>query len=283
MKKEMAGIPRLTDLITMMERIAPPSLAEAWDNSGLQIGSGEWSIRRIWVALDPLPAVVHAASERGVDLLVTHHPLFFNPIKQLDLATSLGQVIETAIKGRMAIYSAHTNLDSTHDGINDILAKMIGIKDTQALVPAKEAMEIDGQVRESRMIGLGRIGDLDHPASSVRVAEKLKKRFDLQSIRMAGSAGRKIRRVAVCSGAGGSLLDLFLKSDADLYISGDFRYHDARTVEEAGKAMIDLGHFASERIIIDVLVHKLAEACRNEGYAISVEPCNLEHDPFESV
>jgi putative NIF3 family GTP cyclohydrolase 1 type 2 len=112
------------------------------------------------------------------------------------------------------------------------------------------------------------------------VAEKLKKRFDLQSIRMAGSAGRKIRRVAVCSGAGGSLLDLFLKSDADLYISGDFRYHDARTVEEAGKAMIDVGHFASEQIVIDTLVDRLRRAAKASNWSVAIEACRLERDPF---
>ncbi|MEJ2040654.1 MAG: Nif3-like dinuclear metal center hexameric protein [Desulfosarcinaceae bacterium] len=105
----------------------------------------------------------------------------------------------------------------------------------------------------------------------------------MKNIRLAGCLDKTISRVAVCSGAGGSLMQRFLESDAELFISGDLRYHDARTVEEAGKTLIDLGHFASERIIIDSLVEKIAAAGREAGWTLSVEPCRLEQDPFEMV
>lgn len=283
MKKELESIPHLTDLIALMERLAPPSLAEDWDNCGLQIGSGDWLIRSIWVALDPLPTVVQAASDSGVDLLITHHPLFFRPLKRVDLGTSLGRILETAVKSHTAIYSAHTNLDSTYDGINDVLADMIGIQEARAMVPAKDAMEIDGVVRDGKTIGLGRIGDLDQPISAMHLFENLKKRFNLKNIRLAGRIGGTIRRVAVCSGAGSSLIDRFLKSDAELFITGDLRYHDARTVEEAGKVILDLGHFASEHIIVDTLAKKLNKTCRDKGWTLTVDPCTLECDPFVTV
>ncbi|MEJ2040653.1 MAG: Nif3-like dinuclear metal center hexameric protein [Desulfosarcinaceae bacterium] len=179
MKKPSESIPRLTDLISLMERLAPPCLAEEWDNCGLQIGSGDWPVRSIWVALDPLPAVVKAASENNVDLLITHHPLFFHPLKRIDLASSPGRIIEAAVKSHTAIYSAHTNLDSTHEGINDVLARMIGIGETQAMVPVGNDVEIDGHTRNGRLIGLGRIGDLKTPCSALALAAELKTGFDV--------------------------------------------------------------------------------------------------------
>jgi dinuclear metal center YbgI/SA1388 family protein len=277
------SMPCLADVMALIERFAPLSLAEEWDNCGLQIGTAQWPVKNVWVALDPLPEVVHTASEKGIDLLVTHHPLFFQPFKQIDLGSSVGRIIETAIKHQMAIYSAHTNLDSTYNGINDVLARMIGLKDTLALQPFLDAMEIDGKIREGHKIGLGRIGNLEQPCSALMLAEKLKAVFGLDTVRMTGKTTKSVERVAVCSGAGSSMMKQFLRSDADAFISGDLRYHDARNVEDAGRVMIDLGHFASEKIIIDILVEKLSMQCKAEGWKLDIKPCGLEQDPFEFV
>lgn len=123
----------LSDIINIIEKIAPPELAETWDNVGLQIGDQEREVHKVWVALDPLPQVVSAACEQGVDLLVTHHPLIFRPLARIDTGTPLGAIIRQAAASRLAIYSAHTNLDSAAGGLNDLLASRIGLNRIAAL------------------------------------------------------------------------------------------------------------------------------------------------------
>ena len=120
-------------LLPLLDRLAPPRLAEAWDNVGLQIGSRSWPVRSIWTALDPLPEVVARACDNSVDLLVTHHPLFFKPLTQIDAGSPTGTIVDLALSHRLAIYSAHTNLDSVRGGVNDELARRLGLTRVQAL------------------------------------------------------------------------------------------------------------------------------------------------------
>ena len=121
-----------------MESFAPSRLAEDWDNVGLQIGDLNRPVETIRVALDPTPDVVDAAAKDGVDLLITHHPLIFYPLKVIDLDSPMGSIIQTAVLRRMAIFSAHTNLDSAAGGLNDILAHRIGLNDVKVLGNAKQ-------------------------------------------------------------------------------------------------------------------------------------------------
>ncbi len=121
----------LSKIIKIMETIAPSYLAEEWDNVGLQLGQNDWQVRKIWVALDPLPDVVSAACDKNVDMLITHHPLIFRPLSALDFNTTVGSIIHRAIQCQMAVFSAHTNLDSVTDGLNDILAKRIGLNNLE--------------------------------------------------------------------------------------------------------------------------------------------------------
>lgn len=268
----------VADIVDIMEEIAPGSLAEEWDNCGLQVGAPQWIVEKIWVALDPLPPVIEMAGRHDVDLVITHHPLIFKGLKRIDLDTFEGKVIDTALRKQIAVYAAHTNLDSAADGINDVLAERIGLHDTIPLVSSQAGV---GDDVPSAAVGMGRIGDTVSPLPVKEWALTLKKALGLEHIKVAGNLDKMVRRVAVCSGSGGSLLGDFLSSDADVYVSGDLRYHDARTVEDSGRAFVDIGHFASEHIMIDAVVKKLTVAVESSGWNIQIEPCTIERDPFE--
>ncbi len=121
----------------IMEQVAPSRLAEDWDNAGLQVGKKDWLIRTIWVALDPGPDVVAHACEKNVDLLITHHPLIFSPLKSIDFSTPTGSVVHMASQHRLAVFAAHTNLDSVAGGVNDVLASKIGLKNMKVLAKAE--------------------------------------------------------------------------------------------------------------------------------------------------
>jgi GTP cyclohydrolase I len=265
---------RALDVISWMEEVAPPQLAEEWDNSGLQIGSLQQPVHKVWVALDPLGTVIEAAVAHGVDLLITHHPLILRPLSRVDLETPAGRALAAAINGRLAIYSAHTNLDSAAGGINDILALRIGMTDTERLLPAPGGGDI---------LGLGRIGRIEPARSVGELARTLKAALRLSIVKVAGDMALIAARAAVCSGGGSSLVEAFLESDADVYISGDMRYHNARDIEAAGRALIDIGHFPSEHIVVDDLTIRLRKAAAERGWALQVEACRLEQDPFVAI
>ena len=266
----------VADVVKVMEAFAPPKLAEAWDNVGLQVGNINGAVKKLWVALDPALPVLEAAARKNVDLLITHHPLIFHPLKSVDFNTPIGAVIQMAIQHRIAIYAAHTNLDSAPDGINDALASKIGLKNLTVL---GKMGEFENSAN-SDLQGLGRIGELDKELKLEFLAEEIKSKLALNAVKIAGNSELLVRKVALCSGSGSGLLNEFFSSDAQVYISGDFRYHDAKAAEAFGRGLIDIGHFASEHLMVEVLTQGLQRALTESGFDLEVEACNLEKDPF---
>ncbi|MBT3310610.1 MAG: Nif3-like dinuclear metal center hexameric protein [Desulfobacterales bacterium] len=132
---------KVADIVNMMGEIAPISLAEEWDNSGLQVGHMDRPVNTIAIALDPDRKVIDYACKNSIDMLITHHPLIFSPIKSIDLATNVGSLIEKALKHKLAVFAAHTNLDNVAGGLNDVLAEKIGLKNLRVLgEPIKEEL-----------------------------------------------------------------------------------------------------------------------------------------------
>jgi len=274
--------PSVGDIIGLLETLAPPGLAEDWDNCGLQVGASDWPVNKIWLALDPLPQVVEAAATDKVDLLLTHHPLLFKPLSVIDLRTDHGKIIASAIHARMAIYSAHTNLDSASEGLNDMLADRVDLIDRVPLSRPESSIR-EGLGGTETLTGLGRIGTLRQPVAVRQLASELKNKLKVGTVRISGNPDLIARRVALCTGSGGSLLGQFLSSDAEVYISGDMRFHDARLVEATGKALIDVGHFATEFIFVDELSNRLEKECVKRGWNLQIVPCRMEQDPFTTI
>jgi dinuclear metal center YbgI/SA1388 family protein len=263
----------VADVVGHLEAMAPLALAEAWDNCGLQAGALNWPVERIWVALDPLPEVVAAACRNDVDLLVTHHPLIFRPLMRVDVATPTGRIIAQALAAEMAIYAAHTNYDSAVDGLNDVLARRLGVTAHRALAPAAGAATPDA--------GIGRIGTLERPVTLGELARMACTCLGLDEVNLVGDPQAVVREAALCSGSGGSLVEDFMASAADVYITGEIRYHQARDIAAAGRGAIDIGHFGSERIMIQDVAERLGRALAADNVTVAV--CNLENDPFTRV
>ncbi len=257
------------DIVRIMEVDVPVHLAEAWDNVGLQVGHGDWTVHRIWVALDAARAVVEGAVKHGVDMLITHHPLLFKPLQVLDLATPAGHLLDQAIRNRLAVYSAHTNLDRVKGGVNDILAEQLGLP---------EPLVMDGL--ETEKVGFLRMGSLASPLTLGAYAERLKKNLGLSHVRFVGNPDMRVQKVALCAGSGSGFVDAFLSADTDVFVSGDFRYHDARKAEDHEKGLIDIGHFGSEQIFLESWAKRIGRAMRQNNFDVEVERCPLETDPF---
>lgn len=267
--------------LKLMEQLAPWELAEPWDNVGLQLGSRHWPVTLIWVALDPDPRVVTAAAQAGVDLLIAHHPLIMTPLKSIDIDSAWGAAMGTAITGKMAIVASHTNLDAALGGINDMLGNRIGLTHMVPFIPHPDTSANGEEAFDAHAsrTGIGRVGSLQPPVNLGALGEGIKSALALDHLRVVGDPDLMVSTAALSSGSGGSLIDKFLGSNHQVFITGDVKYHQAREVEIAGRGLIDIGHFASEHLFIEPLIHRLS-ALIPPGNNIRIEACPLETDPF---
>ena len=277
----------VAQIIEIMDRLVPPWLAEKWDNVGLQIGDPRLPVQQIWIALDPGAEVIEAACKNKVDLVITHHPLIFRPLKSIDFGTPGGSIIQMAASHHLAIFAAHTNFDIVSDGVNDILAQRLGIKQLEILKPivvdTASQKEVNSSASVEASYGIGRIGVLDRPGSLTDLVSRIKKKLKLKFVKVAGDPKMKISRIALCSGSGSSLVPAFLSSEADVYISGDIHYHNARDAESVRRAIIDIGHFASEHLMVEALAQRLEQLISEAGISAKIRACTIEKDPFRYV
>jgi dinuclear metal center YbgI/SA1388 family protein len=277
----------VSDIVRVMETIAPADLAEEWDNVGLQIGDYHWSVKTLAVALDPSLETVEEAHNKNADMLITHHPLIFRPLITINFHTPIGSIIQKAIQYQMAIFAAHTNLDKSEEGLNDLFARRIGLQNLrvlQILSAAENARQtVNPLFGMDRVQGIGRVGDLKQAIELQDLAASIKKKLNLQNVRFAGKFDLVITKAAVCTGSGSDLLKSFYASGAQVYISGDLKYHDARDIEAAGLGIIDIGHFASEHLVVAELVKRLQVMLAQKRLKVNVIACEIEKDPFVMI
>jgi len=264
-------MPKLKEIIDLIERVAPPVLAEEWDNSGLQVGDPGASVGSVLIALDPVREVVDEARNIGAGLLITHHPFFFSPVRSLDLSKGQGALLNTAVREGIAIYSAHTSLDKAKPGVSDALAGILGLKNTGP---------IEQDLGWPSGFGLGRVGDLRKKTSIREIALKFKKALGSDRLRLAGGPERLVKRVAVCGGSGAGLIDAALAAGAEAYVTGDIKYHDALYASEAGLALLDAGHFYTERYCLDWFAKALKGLFNEAGFRIKVEVSGAQSGPW---
>lgn len=365
---------RVQDLLGLLHGLYPQDLAEEWDNVGLQVGDPAAPVERILIALDPTPAALAAANAQGAQLLVTHHPLLFKPLRRLTPDDPVGRVVWQAVCAGVAIAAAHTNLDVAADGLNRWLADRLELTGAEPLQPAQghllklvvfvpadhaeivaEALFAGGagqigaydqcsfrapgigtfrpgpdttpfigeagrseRVEEVRLetivpqrrlgrvldklikahpyeevaydliplanqlpgVGLGRIGRLVVPMSLTALADWVKAVLESSSLRLVGAADRTVAKVAVCGGSGAGLIHEAKRRGADVLVTGDIKYHEARLAEELDLALIDAGHFATERLAVGELAARLGEEASARGWRLDVLVHDGERDPF---
>ena len=246
----------VNDIIKVMDGIAPPNLAEPWDNVGLLVGRSSNTVKKLMVALDVSPEVVEQAVEHKVQMLVTHHPVIFDPIKKMTDRSWQHKLLLDCAENKIAVYSAHTSLDSVLGGVNDVLAEKIGLLHTEVLVPAA-----GGEA------GLGRVGCLNEPMTLQEFSEKIKTVLKLDNI-IAGDAGRRVSKVAVCGGAGAEFIDEALAAGADTF--GDVKYHTAQNAVYSGLNIIDATHQGTELPMINTLADRIALRLTSGGFNAQV-------------
>jgi dinuclear metal center YbgI/SA1388 family protein len=264
-------VPKLKALLEVLEEIVPSRAAEEWDNPGLQVGDLSQKVDKILIALDPTLMAVRKALRRNAQVLLTHHNLIFRPLSSVDQQIYPGDVISEALNKRISIVSAHTNLDVVQGGINDILADLFGLQGVQVL-DARNDLGIEGA-------GLGRIGTLPTPLKLAQMTKKVKEVLGTQRVRVVGQKNRRIIRVALVGGAGGSMVSLASKEGADLLVTGDVRHHEALEAESLGLALMDAGHFYTEKAALGPFGDRLRNAFTKRNMKVLVEVYKDEKAP----
>lgn len=353
---------KIDQIIEMMGEIAPKSLAEDWDNVGVQVGDTNQKVKNVLIALDLNKDVIKEAKTNDCQLIITHHPLIFKGLKSINSQSESGRLIMELIKNNITLFSAHTNLDIADGGLNDYLAEKLNLnridklsiteeKDYYKLVvfvpenaldSLKEVLYQNGaghignyshsgfsirgkgtfkpladsnpytgnkneinEVSEYRLetiiaaedaekiqriivkahpyeepvwdlfklenikkeIGLGRIGYLSETKKLGELLHEVKELYSLEYLKYSGDKNKKINKIALCSGSGADFIKTAAFNGADLYLTGDVKYHEAQLAEELGMALIDFGHYGSEKFVKPLLYEKLSEKAIEKGFS----------------
>jgi dinuclear metal center YbgI/SA1388 family protein len=367
----MENQPTITEVIALLNDFAPPCLAAEWDNVGLLLGDSSGPVERIMTCLTVTDDVVAEAVAEKVQLLVSHHPILFRPIRRMTAADADGNRLLTLTRAGVAVYSPHTSFDNCPGGINDILARRLGLNAVAPLrfgegprqckvvvfVPdsdlerVADAMFAAGaghigeysqcsfrlagtgtffgseaanptigekgrreQVSEWRLEaicpealaesvvtamrkahsyeepaydvyplriakgpgGFGRIGQLARPMSLGELASLVKTQLTANYLHLVGESGRIVERVAIACGAGGEFLPESAQARADVFLTGELRFHDILTAQSQGVALILPGHYATERCGIE----ELATVLQKRFPSLKVWPSRKERDPI---
>lgn len=350
----MRPVTRAGDIARAVEQLAPPSLAEDWDNCGPQVGSLEAAASRVLVALTPLPEVFDEAEALGADFLLFHHPLVFGGLDSVDTGRYPGELVARAIRTNLTVYAAHTSYDAASDGVSVALAETLGLEDPlsvvsprgslrklvvfvpeedvdavadalagagageigdytectfrtpgtgtfrpgdttnpylgergrleraaevrlEAVVPAhtakravaaatvahpyeEVALDVYPVEGHPQGCGYGRAGMLLEPPSPEELCEHVSDRLGFPARLVANpNPERRVRKVAVLGGSGGSFIREAAAAGADAYVTGDLGYHDALLAGSLGLTTIDAGHAATELPALEPLARRLEE------------------------
>lgn len=226
---------KVKDIAAAIEAAAPLSLQESYDNAGLQVGNPDMQISAVLLCLDLTEDILREARKRECNLIVTHHPLIFRGLKRLTGATQTERLVEMAIKEGIAVYSAHTNLDAAAEGVSSEIAHALGLTDIRPLHRSEK----------DEATGLGIIGNIK-PTPKIEFLRRLKEDFGVKSLRYSAQSPQiVVRKVAVCGGAGAGFIGDALRQGADVYVTGDLKYHDFTTYG-LDLLLADIGHYESE-------------------------------------
>lgn len=250
----------LVDIIKFFEIKYPKDLAYEWDNVGLQVGTLNLKAKKVLVSLDVTKDVVKEAIRLKANMILSHHPLMFSPVKTIIFDAPKGWMIKNLIKHNITVYSAHTNYDVADGGMNDTMAKALEIKNPKLL-------DLNDEI--------GRYGDID-PLPFDDFIAYIKKRLNLDVVKVIGRDDRTIKTIGISGGSGSKHMYQAKMRGCDAYLTGDVTYHTALDAISLGLTMIDIGHHA-EKIFVSTITQELS----SEFPEIEFIESDVNTDPFK--
>ena len=234
------------EIYDYIDSFAPFETAMSFDNVGILIGDSDICADKALLALDITSEIINEAVEKGISLIVTHHPIIFSPLR----AVSSDSLQYKLIRSGITVISAHTNLDSAKNGVMYKMAEKIGLADCEIINP-----------RFAEDSGDGLIGNLPTPLAAEDFVRFLKRTFNVKALAH-NAFGGTIRKVALCGGAGAFLIGDALRSGADAFVTGEIKYHDYFGYDD--KMMLcALGHYESEQFTTEIFTSIIKEVDTN--------------------
>lgn len=255
-----------SDIMKKIETTYPKHAALEWDNVGLLVGRERKEVKKIFVALDATEEVIEAAIATNADMLVTHHPLLFSPVKTITDEDFVGRRVVKLLQHDISYYAMHTNYDVL--GMAKLSGDLMELTETEAL----EVTEIDSKE------GIGKVGNLTLEMTLGECAKLVKEKFRLESVKVYGDLSSLTKRVAICPGSGKGMSSVALEKGADVLITGDISYHEGIDAIEQGLAIIDAGHYGLEHIFISDITSYL----KNHLDEVDIEGVKIVH-PFQTI
>ena len=231
---------KCSDIIACLEQHSPRMFAEDWDNVGLLAGRKDKEVTSVFLALDASAGLIDEAIRLEADMIITHHPMIFSPVKRVTDEDFTGARIVKLLRYDISCYAMHTNFDVM--GMADAAADELQLSERAVLDVTYED--------ELSCEGIGRTGTLARDMTLAECAALVKRAFDVPDVRVYGDLNRTLRRVAVCPGSGRGMTDSALQRGAEVLITGDIDYHTGVDAVAQGLAVIDAGHYGIEKLFI---------------------------------
>lgn len=228
------------DIIRRLEELSPPEYAAKWDNVGLLVGRKEKDVSTIYIALDATDDVIQKAIECEADMLLTHHPMIFSPLKNVCADNFIGRRVLKLAKHDISYYAMHTNFDIM--GMADAAADEINLS-------ARDVLDVTYE-DEIGTEGFGRIGRLPEIMSLQDLCNFVKDRFEIDNVKVFGDLENTVEIAAIAPGSGKSVINDAIKKGADVIITGDIDHHEGIDAVAQGLSIIDAGHFGIEKLFI---------------------------------
>ncbi|TWT94392.1 Nif3-like dinuclear metal center hexameric protein [Stieleria varia] len=259
----------LDNLCQSLAQLAPLKLAESWDNVGLLIGDRSQTITRVMTCLTISPTVVDEAVAENADVIITHHPLPFQPLAKITSDNVTGVMLLRLIRAGVAIYSAHTAFDSAADGINTRWTNLFQLTDVAALIDPQDDVPL----------GSGRYGKLAAPSTAAEILVQASQAVGATCPRLVGESDHIVNKIGFACGSGGSFLPAARRRGCDLLITGEANFHSCLEAESTGIALGLLGHYWSERFAMEYLAAQLSKLHPD----LTIWPSHQESDPVHPL
>ncbi len=260
----------VNDIVKEIEKIAKPEYAYEWDNCGLLVGDRKDKVERILISLDITKEVVIEAIEKSCQLIISHHPLIFKPVKNLNTETYEGEVLSLLYKNGIALYCAHTSLDACKGGVNDTLCEKLSLNNV--FVPEEQI--IDGEI-----VSCSRIGNLPDTFDKNQLIDFVRERTGAKTLDYF-LEDKQYKTMGLCSGSGEEYA--FTLENIDVFLTGEIKYHSALEIKRQNLSFIAAGHYYTEVHIITSFALSLQKCFNMLQYNIEVLKSETDTNPFEN-
>jgi dinuclear metal center protein, YbgI family len=253
-------IMKLWEIMGELQTIFSPKIAEDWDNVGLLIGDNMKEVNKVLFCLDVTQKVVQKAIDKNVDLIISHHPVIFSGLKRITNETVHGRKILKLIENKIAVYSIHTNSDFAINGLNDFIMDKLNLDGEKIIFNEREFDDYNPIKNKMERVhsGFARIKILNEEMKLEDLLERIKDSLGISYVRYVGNKDTYIRKIGLVTGGGSSFM-YDIADKIDVFLTGDLRYHDALDALEDGRILVDVGHFESEYLFVDMMEREMGK------------------------